>query len=192
MSSTTASTTAKTSKVSLQAKLVGMTAGVWRLLGGASFGVMSQVINEVERGIDQNFYSNADFLADSVSNVFFERYGDVQAFAISPAIQSPRRQEIVQALNHFANLYGIYDLIMVVDAGGRLVAVNDRSPGGDAIASERLDRQNYADAAWFKAVMKGDFTEDKGKGYAGTFVEDVQEDPYSSAVYGGRRLGSEF
>ena len=89
-------------------------------------------------------------------------------------------------------MYGIYDLIMLVDAKGHLVAVNNKAPDGKDISVLPLYENNYSESPWFKAVMNGQTTDDKEKNFSGTYVEDVQIDPWTTQVFGSNRLGTSF
>ncbi len=176
----------------LKFKLLALTLGTTLSLGGASWGILRHILKTQQVAQLHSFEAYARTLSDSVSAQFYERYGDVQAFALNPSIQSPNQRTIVDTLNAYVVLYGIYDVIMVVDAQGRLVAVNDRNIANTEIASKPLYEKNYSSAPWFKAVMQGKTTDDKDKNFGGTLAEDVQIDPYISAVYGGNKLGTSF
>jgi methyl-accepting chemotaxis protein len=177
---------------SLRFKLLVLSLGITGLFGGASLAVLRRIMSAQETAQLNRFEAYAQNLGDAISAQFFERYGDVQAFALNPDVRSTHRDVIVSALNAYSIMYGIYDLIMVVDASGKLVAVNSKAPDGSDIAIQELYRSDFSDAPWFKAVMKGAFTADSEKGFAGTFVEDVQVDPWTSKVFGAKRLGSSF
>jgi methyl-accepting chemotaxis protein len=177
---------------SLKFKLIALSLGITFLLGFASLGVLKFIINSQEKVRLNGFEANAHNLSDSISAQFFERYGDVQAFALNPDVRSPSRETIVTALNNYSALYLIYDLIMVVDAQGKLVAVNNKTPEGKDLPVEALYLKNYSKAPWFKAVMSGQLTENKDKGFLGTYVDDVQVDPWVSKTYKADRLGTGF
>jgi methyl-accepting chemotaxis protein len=177
---------------SLKQKLVSLVLAITLILGLMGFGIMNIVSKRVQYQQLQSFESYALSLSDAIGAQFYERYGDVQAFSISPAIQSSNRQTIIDALNTYSAMYGIYDLIMVVSKSGKLVAVNNKAPDGKPLEVGALYEKNYADEPWFKAVLSEEFTADKEKGFAGTYFEDVQMDPYTSAVYGEKRLGNSF
>ena len=178
--------------VSLKVKLVGLSIGITFLLGAASLGVLRYISNTQEEVQLNSFEAYARNLSDAIGAQFFERYGDVQAFSINPSIRAANRQTIVDTLNTYVALYAIYDLVMVVDSKGRLVAVNSKGADGKEINVNPLYSKDFSDAPWVKAVLSGQFTEDKDKAFSGTYVEDVQMDPWVSQVYGGNRLGSAF
>lgn len=177
---------------SLKFRLLTLSVGITVLLGISSLGILKTVIHTQKQQQLHSFEAYARNLSDSVAAQFYERYGDVQAFAMNPDIRANERQTIINALNAYAVLYGIYDLILVVDSSGKLVAVNTKSPDGKDLSVQSLYSTNFSEAPWFKAVMKGQLTEDKEKGFTGTFAEDVQVDPYVSQVFGASRLGSSF
>ncbi len=177
---------------SLRFKLIAMSVSTLFLLGGAALGILLFTVNSQKKAIVDSYDTFSTSLADSISAQFYERYGDVQAFALNPQIQSHSKSTIVEMLNTYSALYGIYDLIMVVDSNGKLVAVSDKDPSGKPLKVENLYKQDYSAAPWFKSVIAGKFTEDKEKGFSGSFVEDPQLDPYMSEVFGVNTLGSSF
>ena len=177
---------------SLKAKIIAMSMTVVATLGISAFLVVSHLAAVNKETAKGSYAGYTGTLADAIAAQFYERYGDVQAFAMNPVILSGDKAKIVQALDAYSALYGIYDLIMLVDAKGQLVAVNSKGPDGKDIPSAELYKKSYADEPWFKSTMAGELTEDKDKGFTGTFVEDVQLDAAVSSVYGGNRLGSSF
>ncbi len=179
-------------KMSLKQKLIALVFSVPLILGIMSFGVLEIISKKVAQQEMHSFESYSRSLSDAIGAQFYERYGDVQTFSLSPTLQAHDRKVIVQSLNTFSAMYGIYDLIMVVNAKGKLVAVNDKSPDGKAIEVAPLYSKNYSDAPWFKSVIESKSLDDKDKGFSGTFFEDVQVDPYTSEVYGSQRLGNSF
>ncbi len=177
---------------SLRVKLISLSLGICILLGSTSTGILKHIINEQQDGHLDDFSVYSDTLNDSISAQFYERYGDVQAFAMNPDIKSNKRQTIIDALNQYAALYGIYDLIMVVDAKGNLVAVNNKAPDGKDIQVQGLYKKNYANTEWFTSVMNDKTTDAKDKGFTGTYFESVQIDPYTTEVFSENRLGNSF
>ncbi len=134
----------------------------------------------------------ADNLTDSITAQFYERYGDVQAFALSPALQSKNRTTIVEMLNNLSKLYGMYDLVLVVNAHGRLVAVTDKDPSGKPIKVDALYAKDFSKEKWFNEVMSGKTTDDVAKNLTGTHVEDPSFDAIVSEAYGEDRYTSGF
>ncbi len=139
------------------------------------------------------FSSLANQVNESISAQFFERYGDVQAFALNPTLFNTNdAQAISQTLNKYVSLYGIYDLIVYVDPQGKFIASNTQAVSGAKIDWEALAQVNYAEKDWFRSAHMGNFTEDKEKGFSNTYVEDLQIDPLSSMAYGKKMYGNSF
>ena len=47
---------------------------------------------------------------------------------------------------------------MLVDASGRLIAVNDRGATGKPLETKVLHERNYKQAGWFRACMAGEYS----------------------------------
>lgn len=179
-------------QMSLKTKLIGMTLSIVLVLGGVGILNLNHLIQQQEHEQADQFTSFAKALGSSLSAQFFERYSDVQAFAMNPILRSGDSKAMVGVLNDYAALYGIYDLIMVVDRDGKLVAVNDRSAGGKALNVKPLYEKNYASTEWFQAARDGKFTEDEKKGFRGTYFQDVAYDPLIESVYGNKVTSNSF
>lgn len=177
---------------SLRFKIMSLCFGAIIFLGLCSLGVLNFVLRSWTEQQRSSFEAQARTLGNAVAAQFYERYGDVQAFAMNPVLQTKDKARIVSTLNAYSAMYGIYDLIMVVDAEGKLMAVNSLGPDGKNIDSQKLYTQNFAREPWFRAVIEGKFTQDKAKSFQGTYFEPALMDPYASASFGGNRLGSGF
>jgi methyl-accepting chemotaxis protein len=120
---------------------------------------------------------------DKIDRNLFERYGDAQAFAANPALldratwgeRDEGQNPITRAANRYVALYGFYPLTMILDTGGRVIAVNSRDAKSRPVATAYLYEKNFARASWFQAVMRKQFL-DGAQGLTGTVVEDVADD----------------
>jgi hypothetical protein len=163
------------------------------IIGGTNAVQFNKANETIIEGQKNNFMVNAEALNRAIGAQFYERYGDVQAFAVNHIFQpGSSKADMVEALNNYAALYGIYDLIMLVDSKGNLIAVNDKNPDGRPIDPSKLYHTNFATASWFIETMAGRFTEDKAKGFTGTYFEDANYDPNVAMVYGGEHYGTSF
>jgi methyl-accepting chemotaxis protein len=133
----------------------------------------------------------SESVVSMVAAQFFERYGDVQAFATNPNIVHPDPQVRIQALNTYIRLYGIYDLIIVTDLLGQTIAVNNQGPTGKAIDHAAIKGNSYHDAEWFLAAIKGEFPK-TSPALSGSYFSSVTEDAVSSLAYGEKRNGNIF
>ncbi len=151
-------------------------------------------ISRLNVTIEQNHESASRAAIDMIDRNLFERYGDVQAFGLNPAVREAANwykpgaaaNPIVAAMNGYAKLYGFYELTIAVDLEGRVIAVNDVNPAGKPIETAALYRENFKDAAWFQAAIKGDFL--KSDTLNGTVVTAPWFDAAAARATGGDGL----
>jgi methyl-accepting chemotaxis protein len=129
------------------------------------------------------------FAAQSIQTVernLFERYGDVQAFGLNIAAQSPnywgKGNRLAKAMDGYVTGYGIYKLMMLVTPQGKVVAVNTVKADGKPLDTDALYGQSFADASWLKKALAGEFT--RSDTLTGTVVEDVARNDLVSKIYG--------
>ena len=133
----------------------------------------------------QSLQGKAGDAAATIDRVLFERYGDVQAFAFHPAARG-KPDQVVAAANFFTASYGYYDLMVVADADGKVVAANTADASGKAVATGFLLGQSVKGQPWFEECISGKVA--KGKSFAG----DAAFDPWVAKVSGGRGLVLNF
>ncbi|OQW47965.1 MAG: hypothetical protein A4S09_14300 [Proteobacteria bacterium SG_bin7] len=177
---------------SLKNKILFLNLGIILALGAATVVLSDRLLDKAEEKVVDSVVNYSSHLATAIEAQFFERYGDVQAFALNPDVRANDKQTIVTALNNYAALYGIYDLILVVDKNGKLVATNDKAPDGKPINVDGLYRENFSNVSWFRAALAGNFTEEKSKNLVGTYVEDPHQDPHVTSAYGSPQYVSSF
>jgi methyl-accepting chemotaxis protein len=124
-------------------------------------------------------------LADKIDRNLFERYGDVQAFAFHPGARGGQGQAAAAA-NFFMQAYGLYDLAVVVDRDGRIVAANTVNFEGKPLDTRALIGRSVRGEDWFEACVSGKIK--KGD----SFVSDVKEDPLVAETYHNRGLAMNF
>lgn len=178
--------------LSLRTKIIAMVSFVTLLLGVGAFFDMKSFGDKFEEALGKARETDALVLGRGISAQFFERYGDVQAFALNPLVQSLDKSQLPPLLDQYVALYGIYDLIVVVDLDGKLVASSTKNPGGSLVKGNGLREINYKEAPWFKAVIEGRTTDDKAKGFSGTYFEDFIADPLVKQAFGELAFGSSF
>jgi hypothetical protein len=136
-----------------------------------SVGLLGREINASHQTVSRS-------IIDTIDRNLFERYGDVQAFALNAVVHDqanwyePRSADnpVVAAMNGYVRLYGVYPLMIAVDLDGRVIAVNDRNAAGEAVDTRALYDRSFKDAPWFQAALQGGFL--KGSGVDGTVVSD--------------------
>ncbi len=182
----------KFSTLSLKAKIIGIVVLINLVLGAGSLYSMNLLETDYENQILLSFKSSAVNLGHKIAAQFFERYGDIQAFAVNETVKSLNEDRMTVSLNEYARLYAIYDLILVVDSKGQFIASNSESTDGKKIDKDKLRSYDFTTMPWFQAAIKGQFTEDSQSGYAGTFFEEIQPDPVLRLVLGEARLSTGF
>ncbi len=178
--------------LSFKAKIIGLVLAVTAVLGVSSFANFKFFASKTERQALYEFVAYPMALGDKVSAQFFERYGDVQAFAVNDAIQSLEPRRISEALDKYVPLYGLYDLIVVTDRNGNFVASNTKGVDGKEVNVKKLSEHNFKNEEWFQSVINEKFTEDKSKGFSGTYFEELRQDELMKLAYGQKTLMSGF
>ncbi|MEM7324639.1 MAG: methyl-accepting chemotaxis protein [Actinomycetota bacterium] len=113
---------------------------------------------------------------DKLDRNLFERYGDVQAFAANPKILGTpdEAQEIIDFLTV---TYGVYDLMVVADLDGKVIAVNSVDGAGESIDSGSLLGSDVSDQDWFQVVRSGNTPD------GGTYYTDAEINPLITELY---------
>jgi hypothetical protein len=93
-------------------------------------------------------------LADKIDRNLFERYGDVQAFAFHPGARGGQGQATAAA-NFFLQAYGLYDLALIADRDGRIVAANSVNFEGKPVDTRALIGRSVKGEEWFEACVGG-------------------------------------
>lgn len=177
---------------SLKTKLVALSISGALLLSASGFGVLIYVSNQAKNDIETSFDLMSDSIAHEIAAQFYERYGDVQAFALNQNVISLNAEKMKVALDQYVPLYGIYDLILVVDRKGNFVGSNSVDTNGKKVDGTKFVGMNFKDKPWFQAVMAEKTTDDKSKGLTGTYLDDWSKDEYQKLAFGEDRLGIGF
>jgi methyl-accepting chemotaxis protein len=124
----------------------------------------------------QRMQFTAADVADKIDRSLFERFGDVQAFAFNPMAQETP-ENMTAAANFYTTSYGCYDLMVITDADGKVVACNTVTFDGKPLDTSRLVGQSVKGQDWFEQCISGRIP-------AGTsFISDVKEDLDTATVY---------
>lgn len=91
----------------------------------------------------------------ALENHFNERYYDVQAFASTTHLEPERLGILPRGMDTFTSQYLIYDLMLVLDAEGRVLAANTKDEQGQPIPTEVMLGRDMADKDYFQACITG-------------------------------------
>ena len=135
----------------------------------------------------------ASHTQNKIDRVMFERYGDAQAFGLNDEFHqdlsaaSPESKRSMETLlNNYAATYGCYDLIVVLDRNGRIVAVNTKDAAGKELpGASKLVGRDWSQNEGYRNAAAGKFTTGDEKGLlTGTFVGEPEHAELVAEVYG--------
>lgn len=144
------------------------------------FGISaSKSLHALKEGKQAQISAASESIIDKIDRNLFERYGDVQAFAMSEPARSLNHRRITDFMNDMMGTYApVYDIMMVVNASGKVVAVNQVDKKGQALASRELIGKDFSGENWFKEVMA------KKLKAGEAFVEGLHVDSDVAAIIG--------
>lgn len=171
---------------SLRHKLI-VSFGITAALGLGAVALLSytQSRSSLWKNAESNLGQQAFALADKIDRNLFERYGDVQAFAFHPGARGTQSQ-VSDAANFFVQAYGLYDLAIVADREGRIVAANTVTFEGKPLDTRSLIGRSVRGEDWFESCIGGKIR--KGE----SFVSDVKEDGMVGEIYRNRGIAMNF
>ncbi len=139
----------------------------------------------LQRTAGEQLRSDAQAAIEKIDRNLFERYGDVQAFAFNPMARG-NADEATEAANFYMQAYGIYDLMVIADSDGTILAANTVMPDGTPCETKSLIGQTVRGSEWFEACMRGDIAE------GAAHYSDLTADPLAAVAAGGRGLSLNF
>jgi len=140
----------------------------------------------------RNIETYVNQLNKSISALFFERYGDVQAFAKNNVFIEKNKTHMSNVLNDYANLYGIYNLILFINTDGQLISVNNKKPDNSPLNVSKIYNLNFKNESWFIDALNEKYSQDVNKGFNGTVFIPFIEDTLVSEIYGEKIQTSIF
>lgn len=119
----------------------------------------------------------ADSTLDILYRSLFERYGDVQAFAMNPTAIAMNAADLKVVANAYTDLYDCYDLMIVTDTEGNIVATNTSDFAGKPLpAAQEMVGKSLAAEKWFAAALSA--------GVGTTHYSDVEVNPVIAKACG--------
>jgi len=97
----------------------------------------------------------AQSVMDKTDRNFYERFGDVQAFAFNQlAVATAEKDSIAAGAQQFINTmtayYVLYDLMMICNREGKVLAVNTKDKNGKVIPTHPFLSKNVSQEEWFR------------------------------------------
>jgi methyl-accepting chemotaxis protein len=163
-------------RLSFQQKIVSLVVFCVFLVSGFNFAIFKYNEFNTKKAVIAEMQNYAEDLGQAIAAQYYERYGDVQAFARNTVLITKNATDISRVFDEYISLYGIYEAIIFVDTQGKLVASNTKGRDGKDLPLEKFKNFDYASQTWFKKSLAGEFTEDKVKNFTGAYFEDFQND----------------
>jgi methyl-accepting chemotaxis protein len=136
-------------------------------------------------GTSQQLTNHAASVLDKVDRNLFERYGDVQAFAFNPLARGSAA-EMTSAANFYTDAYDCYDLMVIADVKGNVVAANTVNWENKPLDTARLIGRSVKGEAWFEDCVSGKI------GPGQTHSTGLVVDKMIGEVFGNRGLTLSF
>ena len=105
----------------------------------------------------------ANATMDKIERLFCDRNGDIQIQITQRRASGGSPEDIQEEANYFVKAYGYYDLMLVADLDGKIVAANTESADGKPLDTSKLIGQSVKDEEWFKKCTDGKLP--KGESY---------------------------
>lgn len=161
------------------------------LLSGVALGAFGLMAYESHsfliKGKEDLVKFSGEAIADKIDRNLFERYGDVQAFAQSEPARSLDRKRIEAFMADMMAAYApVYDVMIVTDRSGRVVAANQVKKDGQASGLQGIVGRDLSGEPWFKEAVSGNVKP------GSAFVEDPRADRDVARVAGGDGLAMNF
>ena len=150
-----------------------------------SFIAVRKAYKDRENSQGVNCLGAVEQVADKIDRLLFERYGDVQAFCFHPGA-ADKPEVVTQTADTFTKMYGFYDLMMIADAEGKIIAVNSVDADGKPIDSAALIGKSVKGEPWFEDCISGKLKE------AESYTADLSADPFVAQVYKNQGLSLNF
>jgi len=177
---------------SLKTKLIFISCISLISLAYVSMSEFIQLEEKLQFRMAEKIFSYTENINLAIGAQLYERYGDVQAFALNKVFQGNSTDEMNNILDSYMKLYGIYDGIIFVDNNGKYVASNTEGVDGKKLNKDDLENMDYSELTWFKDTIGGKSIDDKNKGMVGTVIENPHIDPISTMLYKDKKFGTSF
>jgi methyl-accepting chemotaxis protein len=128
---------------------------------------------------------------EKIDRNFYERFGDVQAFAynklaVQTASTGSSDEDTQKFINTMVSYYVLYDLMMICDIDGKVVAVNSIDKQGKMLKSNFLIGRDFSNDEWFRTCASGAGPE------GGAWYSDFMENKDVSTMYSRTGWGMAF
>lgn len=129
---------------------------------------------------------------DKIDRNFYERFGDVQAFAVNKLVVKKLNGDTTVAndlqsfMNTMTQYYVLYDLMLVVDINGNVVMANNLDKNASPVNTSILLNKNVLNEEWFRTCISS--TGPEGGAWYSDFIINTDV----SRLYNSSGMGMAF
>ncbi len=180
-------------KVQLKTKLLFISGGMVFLFGLIVLFQFEQGLKKQQTSITDGFSLYSDSLSNSISQVFYSQYNNVQAFGKNGALKNYEDKETMKfVLNEIITLYPMNDILIVTDMKGNFVGSSTITADGKNVQVDTFKGKNFSNEKWFKDTVEGKLTQNFKKKIFGSRLGQPKVDEMISKAYGSKRYGTHF
>jgi methyl-accepting chemotaxis protein len=133
----------------------------------------------------------AQSVIEKIDRNFYERFGDVQAYAVNHLAVETALHDSVSAqaqsfINTMTRYYVLYDLMMILNSKGDVVACNTVDKNNYVLQTGFLRGKNFSNTEWFKVC-----TSVEGP-IGGAWYSDFMVNPHVAQIYEKNGWGMAF
>jgi signal transduction histidine kinase len=144
--------------------------------------------NSIKASVNEN---RSFAVIEKIDRNFYERFGDVQAFAFNKlaqqAIDSGRASEDVQKfINTMISYYVLYDLMLIVNREGKIIAANTTDKNGKLMQTKTILGEDMSNEEWFRTCFSLAGPE------GGAWYSDFMENKMVATLLNSRGYGMAF
>ncbi|MEI6714187.1 MAG: methyl-accepting chemotaxis protein [Verrucomicrobiota bacterium] len=127
----------------------------------------------------------ANGMADGLDRSLLERYKEVQVFAHYPDMLMAA-DKTSEAMDYFAKRSPYYDLMVMADSSGTILAANTVDYAGQRLDTARFIGRSVEGEEWFQKCMGGAIPS------TSSYYSNLFEDNWVAELFGGRGLSINF
>jgi len=180
-------------KFKLKTKLYFISIGMVFIFSAIVLFQFQDGIKEQRKGKIEGFSLYFENFSSTISQLFFSKYNNIQAFARNGDLKNIKNKEgATFVLNEYVTLFPDMDFIALVGLDGKVIAHNEIDSTGKKLNSKALDDHSFANDEWFKNVKAGKYTENIQKKIFGAYVSDFHYNDVAEKLYGHQMIGQYF
>lgn len=158
---------------------------------GITLYMVSSSVNATNEQLKIMASGRAAGVIEKIDRNFYERFGDVQAFAFNKVAREAIAQdsanfETREFMNTMVSYYVLYDLMVICNARGKVICTNTKDKGGNLLQVKSLLGKDFSNEEWFRASMSGAGPE------GGAWFSDFTKNDDVTRIYGRDGWGMAF